>query len=74
MATKKVLKYCAIMPIYANQCENGTADINFSSPKDALPIVRQLQKKKKKILTRFNRRREKNIMGPSGPPMHLSFN
>ena len=71
MAPKQILRYCAIMPIYANQRENGAADIKCFFRQKMLN--RQLGKNQKimeKIFTRFNRKNAKNkIMDPSGPPL-----
>ena len=57
------------MLIHANYRENGAADMIFFPPEDALLIFRQLQKRGRKIFTHFNRRREKQDVGSSGPPL-----
>ena len=63
------------MPIYANQRENGAADIKFFFTKRCVTDSQAITKKERKKSLRVLTGDAKNeIMGPSGPPplMHLS--
>ena len=68
------------MLIYANKRENGEADIIFFFTKRCVTDIQAKKKKKKKkigrkIFTRFNRRRDKQNVGPEWIPlMHSSVN
>ena len=61
------------MPIYANKLESGAVDIIFLHQKMRIRYLGTYQKRAGKIFARFNKRREKNMLGPSGfPLLHLS--
>ena len=63
------------MPIYANQRENGAADINFFFTKRCVTDNQAITKKELKIFLRVLTENVKNeIICPSGPSplMHLS--